>query len=360
MKKKQGLGAIVAVFLLAFVTFGGIWLAWSRVNAAFIPPANQKKSVLLVIQNQETADQIAADLQSKGLISNTLAFTVWARITGLDTQLQAGAYDLTPGMTIDQITARLLDGQPESQPLLVIEGWRLEQIAAQANSLGLSNFNEKTFLNYTKKPNTFPDKAQYPFLKNLTSMEGLLFPNTYLIPVNDNTVQIIDIMLNEFAQVIQDNNLVALAKKSGLTEYQMVTLASIVQREVNNNSSMPLVSGIYWNRIKKPSSEIPGPYLQADPTVQYASDTDNHVSKYWTALPDKGDNVDPTSLWNTYTHQGWPPTPISSPGLTALQAAASPGKTDCYFFLSKPKDGSVVCSPTYAGFLALEQQYLGQ
>jgi UPF0755 protein len=363
MMKKRGRGAMIAVFLVTIVVFGAMYGAWTTITGVFSPPAiTQTTQISLVIQSGETTPEIADDLYKKGLIRNPLAFRIWARIKGLDTQLQAGAYLLTSGISIDQIIAKLQNGQPDEKRLAVIDGWRLEQIAAQASQAGLTNFNEQQFLTYTHHPGQFPDAAKFPILQNAPSMEGLLYPDTYLIPVNYNTVQVIDMMLTEFDQVVQQNNLVALAQQHQLSEYQMVVLASIAQREAANNGQMPLIAGIYWKRIYQPSSEI-GPYLQADPTVQYAYDTDNPPSsaaKYWGHLGNTGGKVYPSSHWNTYKYQGWPPTPIASPNLKALQAAASPAQTNCYYFLSNPKDGSLICASTYQKFQQLEQQYLPQ
>jgi UPF0755 protein len=363
MMKKRGRGAMIAVVIIAFVVFGGIWEAWSVLTDIFLPPSsNQTQQVALVIQDGETAPQIANDLYAKGLIRNSLAFTIWARIKGLDRNLQAGAYLLTPSMTIDQIIAKLQDGQPDAKRLAVIDGYRLEQIAATANVAGLPKFNQQQFLNYTHHPNQFPDAGNYPILQGASTMEGLLYPDTYLVPVNYTTVQIIDMMLSEFTQAIKQYNLTAQVQQHNLTEYQMIILASIVQREASNDGQMPLIAGIYWNRIEKPNAETNG-RLQSDPTVEYAIDTDSPPPtstrpRYWVDLNQSGtgDNVDPNSAWNTYTHAGWPPTPISSPGLLALEAAASPAQTKCYYFFTKPSDGSLVCEPTYAQILQDEQK----
>lgn len=359
--QRRGRGAIIAVFLVTLVIFGTIYFAWSTVTTVFSPPTTtQSNSVSLVIQEGESTQQIGDDLYKRGLIRNPLAFRIWARIKGLDTRLQAGAYTLTPGMSIDGIIAKLLNGQPDERRLAVIDGWRLEQIAAQASLLGLTNFDKQKFLNYVHHPNTFPDKAKFPLLQQAPSMEGLLYPDTYFIPINYSTVQVLDMMLSEFTNVLQANNLLTKAQQHHLSPYTMIILASIVQREAANTKQMPLIAGIYWKRIYQPSSEI-GALLQADPTVQYARDTNNPpsmVAGYWKPLADSGENIAPGSPWNTYTNQGWPPTPISSPGLKALQAAASPSSTACYYFLSNPRDGSLVCAQTYAQFQQLEQQYL--
>jgi UPF0755 protein len=362
--KKRGRGAIIAVFLVAIVIFGVIYEAWNTVTTVFEPPStSQNHPVTLTIQSGESTTQIADDLYNKGLIRNTLAFTIWARVKGLDKTLEAGVYVLTPGMTIDGIIAKLQNGQPDEKRLVVQDGWRLEQIAAQNSATGLANFSTQDFLNYTHHPNKFPDAAKYPILQGKQSMEGLLFPDTYLVPVNYNTTQIIDMMLDEFTKALQVNNLVALAQQHGLSEYNMIILASIVQREASNAGQMPLIAGIYWNRVyKSADSDIGGPYLRSDPTVEYAYDTDHPPAngKYWGDLNNlgTGDRVDPTNHWNTYTFPGWTPTPISSANLDALKAAASPQKTNCYYFLTKPSDGTLVCTQTYPEFQQAVAKYL--
>jgi len=361
MKRKRGRGAIIAVFVIAVIVFAGIWEAWSAFTDVFLPPSGGTKQITLVIQPDEPTQQIANELYGKGLIRNALAFTLWARIRGLDRDLKPGAYVLSPNMTIDQIIGKLQKGQPDEKRLAVIDGYRLEQIAASADTIGLTHFSKEDFLNYTHNPKKFPDLAKYPILKNLTSMEGLLFPDTYLIPVNYDAVKVIDLILDEFNLVVQQNNLAALAKKHQLTEYDMIILASIVQREASNTQDMGIIAGIYWNRVYQPNDETNG-RLEADPTVEYARDTQNAPKngKYWSPLGNDGTGktVAPDSLWNTYNFAGLPPTPISTANLFALKAAASPATTKCYFFLSNPKNGRVVCSATYIEFQALQQQYL--
>lgn len=356
--RKRGRGAMIAVFLVAIVIFGVIYGAWTTVSSVFEPPApTQAQAILLNIQQGETTQQIADELYKKGLIRNTLAFTIWARVKGLDTKLEAGVYSLTPGTTIDGIIAKLQNGQPDAKDLLVIDGWRLEQIANKAADAGLTGFSKQDFLNWTHHPDKFPDAAKYPILQGKKSMEGLLFPDTYAIPVNYNTQQIIDMMLDEMNTAVQP--LLAAAKTQNLDEYQMITLASIVQREASNVGQMSKIAGIYLNRLYKPTDETVG-FLGSDPTVEYAYYTDNPPSdgNYWRDLNDLGlgNQVDKDSPWNTYTHKGLPPTPISAPNLQALKAAASPKSTPCYYFYTKPKTGDLVCEATFAQIQADEQR----
>lgn len=357
--RTRGRGAMLAIFVIALLIFGAIWSFWSVVTTIFVPPNNTSSQIVtLTIQQGESTQQIADDLQTRGLIRNALSFRLWARVKGLDKTLEAGVYNLTPGMSIDQIIAKLQNGQPDEQRVVIIEGYRLEEIANAVSQSGLQRFDKKQFLLYVKHPETFPDRAQYPILQQIPhgqSMEGLLFPDTYQFPVNYNAVKVLDSMLNEFTQVVSQHNLALKAQQNRLTTYQMVILASLVQREVRFTPDMPLVASVYWNRIEKPNAETHS-LLDADPSVQYARDTDTPPTKYWSQLNDTGGKIDPTSPWNTYLAPGWPPTPICSPGLQALLAAATPTSTNYYFFLSK-KDGHNVYTDTYAKFLQLERQY---
>src|SRR5579863_1950466 len=240
MKRRGSRAAIISVLLLGLLIFGGVYFSWTTVTDVFQPAnSNQSNTVPFVIQSGENGAQIAQALQSKGLIRNALAFRIWARIKGLDTQLQAGAYNLSANMTIDQIIGLLLHAQPDSVPVTILEGWRIQQIGSKFAHNDpayppLTKFNEQDFLNYTLHPNKFPDFARYPILKSIPpsdSMEGLLFPDTYLVPVNATARDVVNMLLTEFNDKVQQNHLDVLAQKNRLSLYTMVILASIVQRE---------------------------------------------------------------------------------------------------------------------------------
>src|SRR5437763_8660983 len=130
----------------------------------------------------------------------------------------------------------------------------------------------------------------------------------------------------------------------------MVMLASLAEREIVNIKDAPGVAGVYWNRAMNSVPNDTAGYLGSDPTVQYARDTEKPPKVYWQPLNDSGKNIAPKSPWNTYTRQGLPPTPICSPGLAVLEAAASPTKS-AYFYFFNTKTGSVVYAKTYPEFL---------
>jgi UPF0755 protein len=360
MKKRGQRGAIVAVLLLGLLIFIGVYFAWTTVTDIFQPVnTDQGKTVTIVVQSGYDARQIADELQAKGLIRNALAFRIWARIKGLDTHLQVGAYNLNTGMTIDAIISQLLNAQPDDYVVSIPEGLRIEQVVQRLGAAGLPRFKTQEFLNYTKNPAHFPDAARYPILKSIPSgdsIEGLLYPDTYLIPVNATARDVVNMMLTEFSVKVQQNHLEALAKQNRMSLYQMVVLASIVEREIIFDKDRPLVASVFWNRIYRPNNETVGK-LQDDPAVEYARDSQPGTTIYWKPLQDVGGNIVPDSPWNTYTHAGLPPTPICSPGLASMKAAAAPTKTDYYYFLSK-KDGMIVYAKTNAEFQLDVKKYL--
>jgi UPF0755 protein len=359
MKKREPRSAIIAVLLLGLLIFGGVYFAWTMVTDIFQPVnLDQGKTVAIVVHSGDDTRQIADQLQAKGLIRNALAFRIWARIKGLDTHLQAGAYNLNTSMTIDAIIGQLLNAQPDFYVVSIPEGLRIEQVVQRLRAAGLPRFKAQEFLNYTKNPAHFPDAARYPILKSIPSgdsMEGLLFPDTYMIPVNGTARDVVNMMLTEFNDKAQQNHLMALAQKNHMSLYQMVILASIIEREIIFDRDRPLVASVYWNRIYRPNAETVG-LLDADPTVQYARDSQTGTTSYWKPLQDVGTKIAPNSPWNTYVQKGFPPTPICNPGLASMIAASTPARTDYYFFLSK-KDGTNVYAKTLAEFEADKQKY---
>lgn len=362
MSKPRSRVAVISVLLLGIIIFLSVYYAYNTTTAVFqAANPNNTAQVALTITPGESTAQIGDDLQQKGLIRNALAFRAWARIKGLDKQLQAGVYTkLSPSMTISQIVDELLNAQPDAIAVGFPEDWRIEQIANKFASAGLVKFDKQQFLKYAKHIDQFPDANKYPVLQMVPhgqSMEGLLFPATYDIPVNGTAIDVLDRMLQKTTDVIAENHLDTLAKQHNLTTYQAFILASLVEREVRFQEDRPGVAAVYYNRVFHPNDETVS-LMGSDPSVEYARDTDHPPTVYWKDLNDKGGNISPNSPWNTYTHKGLPPTPICNPGLASLLAGAAPPKSNNYFFLGK-KDGHIVFEQTSAQFNADVQKYLG-
>ena len=361
MRRPRARVAIISVLLVGIIIFGVVLYAWNTTSDIFQPVAGPLKSAPITIRPGETTAEIGDDLQNKGIIRNALAFRIWARIKGLDTKLEAGVYKkINSEMTISQIIDTLQQATPDEILVQTIEGYRLEQIADAVAATNLPNFKKADFLKYTKHIDQFPDANKYPLLfKNVpagASMEGLLFPDTYNIPADGTARDVVNAMLKEMNDKIQQNHLDQQATQRQLTIYQVLTLASIVEREAGKAQDRGNIASVYWNRLYTDAGKNQtGGRLQADPTVQYARDTQSPPARYWSPLKDVGGNIAADSDWNTYVKPGLPPTPICSPGLQSLLVAANPPKTNYLYFFAK-KDGFSVFTATYNDFQQKQQQ----
>ncbi|GHO43903.1 endolytic transglycosylase MltG [Ktedonospora formicarum] len=370
---KRSRAGMISMFLLAVLIFGGALFSWNTFTSVFQPvDTNNQKTVALEIKPGESTAQIADRLQQMGLIRNALAFRLWARIRGLDNQLQAGVYKkLSPNMTIDKIIDQLLNAQPDAVEIVIPEGWRLEQVANafSKSSPVLPNFKKADFLKYVGSVSAFDSYVKtkykvsatqkYPILKSIPkgkSMEGFLFPASYQVDVNADAGQSLGLLLTQIETIIKDNNLEELAKQHQMSLYDMVDLASVVERETGQAADRNDIASVYWNRIYRPNDETNGK-LDADPTVQYARDSAEDTDTYWKPLETTGGETASDSPYNTYNTAGLPPTPICSPGLASLKSVADPKKTDYYFFVAD-KHGKSHFAKTYQEFLKVQEQYL--
>lgn len=364
MKRPRSRAAIISVLILSVLIFGGVYYVWATASDIFFAPADATKTepIPITIPPNATTAEIATELEEKGIIRNALAFRVWARISGLDTQLQAGVYNgLAPNMTISEITDLLLNAMPDAAGVTIVEGWRVEQIAAalQAISSGLSEFDNEKFLEYVKNVDTFPNKGDHPLLQQVPkgqSMEGMLFPDTYYIPVNATAEDVVSLLVSHMEQNIKDNDLERIAKEHRYKNvYELIIMASIVERETGSKAFRDNIASVYWNRYFEGEGETVN-LMQADPTVQYAQDSANEPEAYWTPLRNSPALIEPDSPWNTYVKKGLPPTPIASPGLASLIAASSPPETAYYYFFAST-DGQTYFARTNDEFEQLKIEH---
>lgn len=300
----------------------------------FDTPANPSDRGVrsFVVKQGETAAQISERLQSQGLISDARVFRWLADAKGVASDLAAGEYEIAPSMKPSEVLAMLASGKTKSTPLLTIpEGWRSEQIAERLAARGVGTADQFIAI-------VDAGKSQSPLLASRpagASLEGYLFPDSYQIDAKTTPGDMADRMVKQFeARFTQEMRSKVAAR--GLTIHQVVTMASLVEREAVIPSERPLVAGVFYNRL---AEDMP---LQTDPTVQYALATKQPESQrqygWWKSSLTKED-LAIQSTYNTYLHRGLPPGPICNPGLASLQAAVDPAPTDYLYFVAKP-DGS--------------------
>lgn len=320
--KGKVIAVIIAVILVICVVGAGILL---RDAFGVTVPGGEK-----VIQVSEGmgSDAIAQSLKNDGIIKYPFIFKVQARLGGYDAGLQPGAATIKTGMSYGDILALLITPNRGATKITIPEGYEVKQIAQKLDEAGLVKWQDfYAALN--------PEDYDYEFLKNLPQrdgrMEGYLFPATYEIPEGMSAHDIIDLMLKTFdTQFTKEyrNRAAAL----GLTIDEVVTMASIVEREAENSGEMAKVAGVFYNRRNS------GMKFQSCATVQYILGDRKPV------LSIADTQID--SPYNTYKYPGFPVGPIANPGIDSIKAALYPEHTDAYYFVMG-KDGAHIFSKTY-------------
>jgi UPF0755 protein len=327
-----------------------------RANEINTPLSNDSSLVGLTITEGETAVGVADKLQALGLISEAELFTQLLRYNGLDTRLQAGEYQLRRNMTMRQIGAALYRGRSAQLVVMVPPGWRVEQLADHLTANEI--MNGELFLQAAREGTV----VNHPLLHDRPpgqSYEGYLFPGTYPLPDRATPADLIARMLDNMAGQLPANVLI-LAQQRGLTFYQVLTLASIVERETAIPAEKPFVASVYLNRLKPGSIQ---PLLQADPTVQYALGYQFASGQWWKTPVSLEEYARVNSPYNTYLHPGLPPGPIASPGPDSIMAVLQPAQTDYLFFVcQRPQceGGQHVFAVSYEEHLQNVAVYLGQ
>lgn len=278
------------------------------------------------VMPNDTGQTIGVNLVTEGFINNGTLFARYVQYEGLDDQLRNGVFFLSETMTIPQIAANLTDARPSTVRLTVIEGWRAEQIAALIDQQPLLDFSGADFLADVGASSEIPEAFQARHgIPDDASLEGFLFPATYDIPVEGTVRDFRQQMLNAFdANVTQQ--MILDAANAGWTTYEIVTIASIVEREAVIPDERPQIASVYINRLSDQDGETGG-FLQADPTTQYGLGT---AQNWWPVLT--VEDYQNNHPYNTYQVIGLPPGPIANPGVSSIRAAIYPADTTFKFF----------------------------
>jgi len=325
--------AIILLILIILITFSVCFIAFLQ------PVERNTNSVYSVnIDYGSTSKKVANLLEKNNIIRSSFAFNVVINILGYDNQLRAGYYEISPENNIFEVIDIIRKGRVATFKVSIPEGSTLKEI--------ISRFEEKTL--YSK--NDYLNIAQNIELnkkyltKNSDSikykLEGFLYPDTYKIQKNYKPEQIYKLMLKEF----EDKWLSKLKDKADNSKYsisELVTMASIVEKEAKLKEEKPIIAGIIYNRLEINMK------LQIDATVQYVLPVRKERLLY--------SDLKIESKYNTYLHQGLPPGPISNPGDASLNAVLNPQKTEYLFYFAR-KDGSHEFSETYQEHLEKQNE----
>jgi UPF0755 protein len=297
------------------------------------------KEAVVTFSPDSSPEEIANILFEKGLIWNRLHFTQEARVQHLQVFFKGGEYLLRSDMGIPEIVRRLKEHEVLQYKFVIPEGATIEEIAdifsqtplrSVENTVSPTPFiNKNKFLKLAQegKDNfNFPFKNQDP----LPSLEGYLFPDTYILP-RMSEEELISTMLENFSSKI-DVELLDRARKMGWSFHEVLTLASIIEKEAGVEEEKPVISSVFYNRLAI------GMKLESDPTVAYALGNPKRPLTY--------EDLGVDSPYNTYLYPGLPPGPICNPGLSSIKAALYPASTNYYYFVATG-DGRHLFAETY-------------
>ena len=292
----------------ALLIAAGLW--WQSFVSTAVAPS---QSQVIQIKQGSSFSKVAHQLYEAGIISDTERFKLLARWRKATGQIHTGEYLFDKTATPDQVLARLTSGDIRKFQFTIPEGFNLKEIAARVEKTGVSTAEE--FLNLCS------DKD---LLKELeiegTTLEGFLFPETYTYTSSTTAEELIRSMVAQLGKQLTPE-LLESAKKLNLNRFELITLASIIQKEAGNVMEMPLISAVFNNRLRK------GIALQADPTVIYGvPNFDGNLTRKHLKTP---------TPYNTYQMRGLPAGPIASPGQFALHAAANPADSKDLYFVAR-------------------------
>ena len=302
---------------------------------------NIKEKKIFNIESGQGVNEISNNLFKDGLINNKFILETYLWLIESEEKVKAGKYIFEPNISMFNLVKLILDTPRESQmSVTLLEGWDRILIGKELESNG---FSSTIFLDLTKEKLNYV--SQFSFLKDLPnkeSLEGYIFPDTYYINIKTDENDFILKTLNNFDKKL-DLSLREEIKKQNKSIFEIITLASIIEREVPNNEDKKMIADIFLKRLSI------GMALQSDATINFITGKGMIQPTY--------DDLEVDSLYNTYKYPGLPPGPISNPGLDSIKAVIYPESNNYYFFLTS-KDGKVIYSTTYDEHLQNKYKYL--
>lgn len=313
-----------------------IWLAHNWLQTSI---AGLQQPTIVEIQRGASLRAVATDLHTKGLLDQPLAWIAWARLTGRTAGLKAGEYQLVPGTTPRALLQQLSSGQVLLHSITFIEGSTFGDVR---KLLAANPAVQSTFVNAGS------DEIMRALGEPDAHPEGQFFPDTYRFARNTTDLELLALAHQRMKAELQSAWEARAADLPLASQYEVLILASIIEKETALASERAQISGVFIERLRR------GMRLQTDPTVIYGIGTayDGNIRRT--------DLIRDTP-YNTYTRSGLPPTPIALPGLESLRAAVQPKMTGAIFFVATGKgDGSHFFSATLAEHEAAVQRYLRQ
>ncbi len=291
-------------------------------------------STFEIREGQKVSD-ILNELKDKNLIKDKYVMLGYLKFTGKGSKLKAGFYSMTKTNTPVGVIDILISGKTTMKKITIIEGWTNNQIKDYLVKEGVVQESE-----FDK---ALARKWDYDFLRQTKDLEGYLYPDTYYVPYNVTSDNLIKIILDNFNKKL-NKDLKESIKEQNKNLSEIIILASIIEKEVPYEKDRAIIAGIFYNRL------LIGMPLQSDATINYITGSNNPAPTF--------DETRTVSPYNTYLNKGLPPAPISNPSISAIKAAIYPEKTEYFFYLNRQDTGETIFSVTYEEHLRNKQKYL--
>ncbi len=320
---------LLLIALILLMVAGGV--AGFIVVRNMLQPVNpaSTEEIRFVIPKGQSIARIGERLTEAGLIKNPWVFRLLVKQQNAENAIQAGSFLLAASMTPAQLIQEMTKGTDDIW-VTFLEGWRREEMAESLSELDLPNYDPQEFLDLT------------------VGKEGYLFPDTYLVQRSVTAEDIVNLMTSTFEKKVEED-LADQIESSGKPLDEIITMASLVQREAKGAQQLRVVSGVLWNRV-----DI-GMALNVDATLQYIKGYNQAQQSWW--VPPLAVDKEINSPFNTYMVAGLPPSPICNPGLDAIKAALDPAETN-YLYYIHDTEGQVHFAETLDQHNANVQQYL--
>lgn len=341
------------IALVVIAVLGSIFL-W---QAGYVFKGPGESPRVFIIEKGRGVVEIATDLKSEGLIKSKSLFAALAFVGGKHANLMAGAYELSPAMNTVEVLNKIASGDIINEELTVIEGWDLRDIGWALENKGM--FQAEEVFEFTgfpvidySKPNPlsplrdFSDaELKFEFLQGKPKsigLEGYLFPDTYQLARGESVSEVIEKMLSNFSKKITPELEEEIAKQ-GRTLFEVLTMASLLEKEVKTYGDRQVAAGLLWKRLRA------GWPLQVDATLTYLTGKPSHeLTK---------DDLSIDSLYNTYKYKGLPLGPICNPGLASIDAAVYYKDSPYWYYLTTP-EGETIFSRTLQEHAVNKYKYL--
>jgi UPF0755 protein len=332
-RRRSGIGAVIFGALLLLGILGAVYVL---VTTSF--GEEPEAPVEVVVEEGDTLSTVAGKLEEAGVIESAAFFKLEARVKGQGTEIKAGEYRIRPGEDSEEILATLTSGEETATVTITVpEGLTIEQTAqvvAEQSDIEAGDFKEAA------RETGYP----YAFLEDpaVETTEGFLFPKQYEFEEGIDARQVVRRQLEQYLIETQNLDFKSAGERLNLSEYELLTVASLIERESANAEERPLVASVIYNRLRE---DMP---LQIDATIQYA----RGEPKENLSLED----LEVDSPYNTYKNTGLPPGPIASPSLDSIEAALNPAKTDYLYYVLTADGESHHFTDDYDDFLEAKEE----